>query len=106
MASYVLFYSEDCKYCREALQTLNNNQLTDKFDLVDVLKNPLPAGVTSVPTVYEKITCNLSKGAEVFNLIEDMSKSQVTSYEFGQSGMGFTDLDFTKSSNIESFSWI
>ena len=101
-----MFYSDSCKYSRDVLTSLNERHLADKFDLVDVVTNPVPAGVTSVPTVYEKVTCSLRKGAEVFQLVEELSKDELTCYEFGQDTMGYSDLDFTKSSTTSSYSWI
>ena len=104
-AAYVLFYADSCKFCREFMSKMNQNQLGDNFEMVDVMTTPPPAGVTSVPTVYEKVTCKLRKGDDVFSLLDDMGKDVISNYEFGH-GMHYSDLEFTSSSNTESFSWI
>lgn len=106
----VLFYSHQCPHCRDVLHKLRESGLEHEFDRVDVLTDPVPAGVTSVPTVYEKRTCKLHEGAQVFELLARMEEAQVTGYELRTHGrdahIAFSDLDFTASHRGDAYSWI
>lgn len=112
-ASYVLFHSDQCQHCVKLLQLLNRNQMTDMFELVDVMLKSVPTAISSVPTVYEKNTSKLHVGQEVFELVEEMSKHNIVSYEFGgigstssDRGISFSDVDFGKTERSCTFSYI
>lgn len=107
-ATFVLFYSKLCPHSVKALSVIKENDLEHLFELTDVVQAPPPSAVTSVPTVYEKITYKLHVGEAVFGLLDELCKSAVSSYEFGsdgKKGIRFTDVDFVKSERCENFSW-
>jgi hypothetical protein len=106
--TFVLFYSNQCSHCAKVLTSLKEHQLTHMFELVDVVAKPPPSTITSVPTVYEKITYKIHVGEQVFELLDEMCKNLVTSYELktnDTSGISFTDVDFQKSERCDNFSW-
>ena len=103
--NFVLFYSDNCKYSREVLTSMQQRDIGKHFEMVDVLTSQVPSGVTSVPTVYDKSSFVLHKGQEVFNLLDKLGADELPCYEFSGK-MEFSDVDFTNTSSTESYSWI
>ena len=65
----LLFYSNQCKYCKELAQLLNKYNITDQFITicVDDKNLKLPKIVTSVPLIIMKESNLILEGDQIFN---------------------------------------
>jgi hypothetical protein len=71
--SYILFFSNDCKYSRNLIPKIKSRPaLAEKVKFVDVDQVPdLPDEVDEVPCFYDGT--NIFKGAAAFKWLEDKS---------------------------------
>ena len=71
---YVLFYSTQCQYCRQLLQTVEQEGLESSFTKVNIdFTDDIPSFVTHVPTVLVDKTSKIS-GQAVFEWLKKLTE--------------------------------
>ena len=49
----IVFYSEECNYCKKLLEYITSNNLDSYFKLIDINKNEVPVVVDIVPMIID-----------------------------------------------------
>jgi thiol-disulfide isomerase/thioredoxin len=50
----ILFYSDECEFCKKLMEYLDKNNLKNNFNLINIDKiSKIPANVTIVPTIID-----------------------------------------------------
>ena len=108
----LLFYSNQCKYCKELAQLLNKYNITDQFITicVDDKNLKLPKIVTSVPLVIMKESNVILEGDQIFDFLnKKYKKKDLVGYNTLEMG-GYSDnfsmvseSDDNIEKNVQSF---
>lgn len=68
--NFTLFYSNQCNFCRQFLEKLNNLQIKKNFSFYCVDNNKAPHYVRSTPTLLIKEESKYLRGKEAFEWLE------------------------------------
>jgi hypothetical protein len=74
----ILFYSEECNYCKKLLDYINNNNLNDFFKLIDINKNEVPEIIDIVPTIIDTDLNQPLKSEKAYEYIINLCLSVFT----------------------------
>lgn len=65
----VLFYSEHCKFSKEIIKQMKENNFDKEFKMINIDSNPVPSQIKVVPTLIDPNYKNLLVGKEAFEYL-------------------------------------
>jgi len=66
----ILFYSDECEFCKKILEYINKNNLQSNFNLINIYKlAKIPQNITVVPTIIDSTIEAPLEGKTAFEYI-------------------------------------
>jgi hypothetical protein len=65
----IVFYSNECVYCKKLLSYLEKNNIKSLFKLINIDETPPPPGIDCVPSIIDTELIQPLKGKAVFEYL-------------------------------------
>ena len=109
MSELVLYFSNQCKFCKNLIAKIGESEdVANSIKMLDIQNCAVPKGIASVPAIVDMSTSNVYVGKTAFELVETLVKKDINPFEmgFGSNTFSFVSDNRGLAQNSATFSYI